>query len=309
MFGNARRFIKAAVCSPYTTRIFLPLCASLPAATFAASDIPGAIPKVFWDWVREFNRVHPGVRTFTVFTPAFLIALAYGLEKAREHYEKAEKLVEEELSRLLRILEKPVGRKRHSFGELAHRHVNDGSSLDLHQILLTADPLEQIRSLVEGIHVAFQADVKRHDELRVTLARMDHDVIQGFECYLPAKAGPRSFTQLQGEDCTFNVAARERTIIIVPDLKKELQKSKRDRRYSAGKAGGPHVGSLICYPVIHQELDIVPYVIGVKYSDANHFTPARQRRYEFLLSQFAERIALEFSLKKLSEAKNNRDQT
>lgn len=303
MLERASRLFKAVVCSPITTRVVLPILAALPAAIFAASDLKNPWPKIVWDSVREFNALHPGFRTWAVFLPAGLIPLIFWFERLRESYERRDKLVEQELTLLLRILEGPVGRKRKSFGELARRHLNDGQSLQITDLFSSADPMEQITSLVEGIYHAFQWDVKMPDDLKVTLARMEKNVIQGYDCYLPRKAGPRSFTELQTRECTFNYAARERSMTIISDIKAESEKPKKNRRYANFKPDNKSTGCLICYPVIHHELDTVIYVIGLKYSKPNHFTSASWRRYEFILSQFAERICLEYSLKKLSEKK------
>lgn len=292
-----------------TTRVLFPTLAAFPSALFAASDLPAPWPKPLFDALKEFEAAHPSVRTWVVFLPLFLIPAAFVFDLWRESIEKREKLVEKELALLLRCLEKPVGRKRVKFAELLVALGKNTAPADLGEVLSIADPSEQIRSLIEGIHYAFSQDVTRPDELKVTLARMNGEFIQSFECFLPSKSGPRVQTaSLQTPDCTFSVAAKQRRPIIIPDLQQELsqtKKKKKGRRYVEGNAGGVTQGSLICYPVVIPELDMVPFVIGVKYSEPNHFTTASERRYEFILSQFAERISLEFCLRKLAEIKNH----
>jgi hypothetical protein len=304
--GRTGSFIKAVIFSRVTTRVAFPVLAAFPTAIFAAAALRNPWPNWFFSAIPAFEQDHPQVRTVVVFFPLIFVPLAFFFERWREKLEKAENLAEEELSLLLRILERPVGRKRLKFGELVRRFKNSAASPDTLEMLTAADPGEQIRCLVEGIYHAFQGGVKRPDELKVTLARMVADRIDEFECFLPQKAGPRtSALELRVPECTFSIAAEQRRLIIIPDIKKELSKPKKKRRFAAGKDGGLNSGSMICYPIFHHELATVPYVIGVKYSEPNHFTSDSERRYEFILSQFAERICLEFSLRKLSQARQN----
>lgn len=101
-------------------------------------------------------------------------------------------------------------------------------------------------------------------------------------------------TTLQSPESTICHCIKSRHIVIVEDVKAEIQKG-AGRRY----VPGPDVssdGSQLCYPMMHHYTDSIPYVIAIAVDRRGYFRPKQRPLYEWIIEHFAVRLGLEQSL-------------
>ncbi len=306
MLRLLRNALKKAFLSRITTRAVLPLVAVIPPLLLAESRRPTPWPHTFFDWFNPWLDAHAFWKLGFVCWPAIWILAGCGMAWLRDWLHAKDNLGASEIAVLLRALDNPVGRKLKRFGKVAKRmNGRNPPSTAAEVFREITQPDEQILLLAEAIYIFFSND-HNPDLLRVSLARMEGDRIVAWEAFAPHGAPPSSGPEdLRSPDATMSRAAKGREMIIIPNIAKESKKSAKKRKYVSGPNASGSEGSMICFPIVDEELNAVPFVINIKSSLKNHFATDKVARYRFILQRFSERIAMENRLRIIKNATNN----
>ncbi len=280
----------------------MPIIGIIPTILLAESRRVPPWPVAIFSWFNPFLDRHPFWKLGFVGWPVILIAVAYAMACLRDYLVSKDNPDAKEIALLLRVLGTPVAKKRARFGKVAKRVMKQtpppGAGEIFHEI---TQPSEQILLLVEAVHMYFSND-HEGDLLKVSLARMDKDRIVAWEAFAPPDAAPATTPEnLQSKDATLSRAAKDKEMIIISDIAKEL-KNGRGKKYVSGEVASRNEGSMICFPISDDELRTVPFVLNIKSSKKNHFTSAMRKRYSFIFHRFSERIAMENRLQIIKTA-------
>lgn len=295
---------KRTVIPRWIPGVVIPFIASLPPILGAIANTkdPTGLPDWLEQSLKDYFSHHPLLLAGTLFWPTIVVVGSYVLSKVADWLSETGAPTAEELLVFINSLDTPVGRKLKRFGKAANR-VRHSTTKEKPTAIFReiTQPEEQIALLVEGLHVFFLHGIEKKEQLKVTLAETSGGKFQRFAAFLPHSETPRTDASiLQSNQSGISRAIENRDLVIIPDIAKELKKPAP--RCVAGAVGSDNAGSMICYPIVDNDLGGVPFVITVKYSEPNYFTPDGSRRYRYILQAFATRIALENRLLTIKEA-------
>lgn len=228
-----------------------------------------------------------------------LVVLA--LAKAIAQRVKTREIDTNGLLAVMGALDGIVGSKAARFGE----YVKNIPNLDRAAIFCTiSQPQLQINEIIRAIWHVFDAAKSRETNnlIRVVLARFEGGKITGIPVYFPADEFVNaSLEDLNKPNSAFLTAFRNKRILVISDIEKELRTKKR---YVPTGDPDDDSGSLICYPVIHKPTREIPFVISIHCDEKNYFKPSSEFTgiYELTLERFALRLSVEYSLLLVKEA-------
>jgi hypothetical protein len=161
-------------------------------------------------------------------------------------------------------------------------------------------PEVQIKSLLGVVHEFFSS-MDAHTQFRVGLMRVIDGKPKGWIHFLPESHVPRSGPEeLSAPTSTIMRCVEAKSIVIVDDIKKELERrSKDDRRFI--KANSPVAdGSQLCFPVIDHSSRQVVFVITIAGNRTACLMESRADMYSWVLHIVSSRIQLEFCVDQLN---------
>ena len=204
---------------------------------------------------------------------------------------------------LIAAIDNVVGSKARRFAERAG-NINGLTRESVFDEI--TQPTKQIAEIARAICDLFNlatTDKKRRNLIRVVLATInENNEITGLPIYYPEDEPVRSTVDaLNDPSSAIRIAAKTRRIVIITDIAKELKKAKGKRKFADTGNEQDNVGSLICYPVLHNGTKRVPFVISIHCEDAGYFKEDFIDLYELTLQRFALRLSLEYSLLTIKE--------
>lgn len=167
-------------------------------------------------------------------------------------------------------------------------------------------PRKQIEELVRGICGFFNAtrsESQKHSLIRVTLAVVQDKKINSLPIWFPLDEPPHAdLPKLNNARSTFSIALKEKRMVIISDIAKELAKrGKESKRFVDTGNQADNVGSLICYPVKCRVSADIPYLIAIHCDVPGYFKAEFRDLYEHGLERFVTRIDVEHNLLVLKE--------
>lgn len=200
----------------------------------------------------------------------------------------------ENLLALVKSLDSIVGIKNKRF----YQHTKKLELLTKEKAFETiTDPNAQIAEIVKEIGVFFNAvGEKRRALIRVTLAVMINGRIDSLPIFYPNDEPiTSSLDSLNSPNSAFQTAFKTKKILLISDIKKELKKSKGQRKFAETENEEDNSGSMICFPVKVFDSSI-PFVISIHSDEPGHFKDEFKEVYEHTLQRFALRLSVENSL-------------
>lgn len=234
---------------------------------------------------------------FSAAYPIIIVTLAKAVVKKAE----ANGLNVDGLLALLASLDAIVGCKETRFANFAAS--GEKPSKEIAFCMIT-QPNQQIAEIVREICNLFNAlrTEKNKPLIRVVLAVMENGKIVELPIHYPADEPIRAtIKQLNDPGSAIILAAKSRKTIIVEDIKKELQRPKKKKRFVDAGNNMDNFGSLICYPIIRHGNHHVPFVISIHCDEPCYFKSNFLDLYEHSLSRFALRMNLEYNLLVIKE--------
>lgn len=171
-------------------------------------------------------------------------------------------------------------------------------------------PAQQLNELIQGIYSGvdslLRASITGKYVLKVNLGTIDENKnLKGIHFHYPSNHPVRSsLSALNDPNSGIKTAVRTRRMVILESIQVEGTKSKK-RFVVTDEARANEDGSLICYPVIYEPLDMVVFVISVHVDQPGVFKQKFANSYEEFLRPFALRIKLEYALLALKEVAAN----
>lgn len=166
------------------------------------------------------------------------------------------------------------------------------------------NPDTQIAEIVREVCNLFNATRtdKKKNLIRVTLAVIKDDKITEIPIYYPADEPVRSPIESLNKPCSaIQTAIKSKKLVVIEDIRKELQRPHKKRRFIDTGNEVDNAGSIICYPIIYSKTGKIPFVISVHCNDAGYFKNDFKDLYEHSLQRFALRLSLEYSLLQIKE--------
>ena len=165
------------------------------------------------------------------------------------------------------------------------------------------EPDKQIAEIVKEVCSFFNATrtEKSKSLIRVTLAVIQDGRIANLPVYYPSDEPIKStITSLNSPESAFLTAVKTKKMVLIPDIKKELSKSKDKRKFAETENEEDNSGSIICYPIRNGNMGI-PYVISVHCEQSGYFKNEFKDLYEHSLQRFALRLNVEHNLYVMKE--------
>lgn len=293
--------------SGWTHFIYAMLIALGPALLGWAKLAPTAAEiqngKEAWPFTRalaDFFVKHPNLTVACYFLPLVAIPMK-GIGK---WFDKRVKIYEhfsgDGVLKLLRIFQGVVANKAEALGVRSKPITWDGASAIMMVNALRDNHREQVsqmRELMVGLYTIFTHMVGETDAaLKVTLVAIHNDTIQDFVYFLPKESGPISIPEkLRHKTSGFSTAARDRKLLIVENVRREINRGQNKPERRRFWAEEPRDGALLCYPVYDRNLARVVIAISV-FADKNSvFKEAERKKYEYVLHQFEKRLLVEYN--------------
>lgn len=210
--------------------------------------------------------------------------------------------VEESLATLFKVIDNVVGKKSERFAGFASNYTKESPQKDVFSEITQPDL--QIEKLAEAVALFFESTKGSQSlSFRVALAEMGNKYIHKFICFYPYdKPITGKLVAYQKDNCGFTKAKKLKKMVLVADISKESQKTKN--RSFVSTPGRSNIGSMIVYPVFHRGNKEVVYCLSVLCSEPNYFSSDKREFFEDIMSKFATRIELEYSLKLIKEQYN-----
>ncbi len=281
----------------------LPLIPAAGPALLAWAKHPGAEPTRLAEWFNGYLKDHSVLAQTLLWTSVIAVILNFVVARLREVLKERNKLSERQAGVLMEMFDEVVGIKVRRFGESARRIRDSITKVEVNDAFAEiTQPKLQMCQLVRGIYGYFSAEVLPGETLQVLLVRMENnEPAEVAEC-IPSNTYPKTpMKDLKGKYSAMHRAARDNSMLIIPDIEAEVGR-KSKKRYAPGGPGSSNTGSILCFPVRHHELDENPYVISVRVTAVNALKPADRARYELVLKRFADRLVIEHSLAVIKKA-------
>ena len=205
---------------------------------------------------------------------------------------------------LLETIESVVEEKRKRFASAVQTLTNNGSSSPTCSKVFNTitQPNKQIECILEALELCFK-ELYPKEYFKIALMSVESNILKDWVYFLPYTAKPNTdINDLRHSDSTISHALRSKTLIVVEDVQKELAKL-NNKKYIKGSTKDNENWSQLCYPVKSISSNDVIFIICIGAKKANFFqnNPTSLASYEWLLSFFSSRLALEHSLAELKE--------
>lgn len=201
---------------------------------------------------------------------------------------------------LISSLDRVVGSKGKRFNE----HVNKINTLTKESVFdAITNPNAQIEEIVREICSFFNATQtdKKKALIRVTLAVIRNGRIDKIPIYFPTDEPIKSsLVKLNAPNSAFLTAFKSKKMVLINDVKKELQKPLNKRKFAETESEEDNSGSMICFPIKAYD-NTIPFVISVHCDEAGYFKDEFRDLYEHSLRRFELRLGIEYSLLTLKE--------
>jgi len=181
-------------------------------------------------------------------------------------YSKPEKeLKVDDLIALIKAIDIVVGDKTKRMGNEAKSIINKPNICAKTTFEQITRPDQQIPLLIAGLRNVFEYMGEHQSTFRVGLIRVINNKPDEWFSFDPASLPPRTpANKLSAPSSTVSHAIKSRSVIIVENIQKELEKkSKKDRRFMKGNTQENENGSQLSYPIIHSATGEVEYVITI----------------------------------------------
>jgi hypothetical protein len=210
----------------------------------------------------------------------------------------------EVLMRLFVALDNVVGSKSDRFAKYAVESPDVEPRSVFCEI---TQPERQMSCIVDAVYQFFEATKwDKSATFRVALAKMGPKHIEHFVWFDPRDKPPTGRVEDYQKDwCGFTKAKRQKHLLIVSDIARELRKKKRHKSF-ADMEGGSRSGAMIVYPIWHRGTKGIDYCLSVLCSVPEYFQNNERDRayYADIMDKFAKRIELEHSLHLIKEKVN-----
>ena len=205
---------------------------------------------------------------------------------------------------LLETIESVVEEKRKRFASAVQTLLNGGSSSPTCAKVFNTitQPKKQIESIIEALELCFKKLYPK-EYFKIALMRIEDNTLKEWVYFLPYTAKPNTdINELRDPDSTISHALASKRLIVVEDVQRELVKE-NNKKYVKGSTRDNENWSQLCYPVKSISSNEVIFIICIGAKKANFFqnNPNSLTSYEWLLSFFSSRLALEHSLAELKE--------
>lgn len=223
-----------------------------------------------------------------------------------EEYSLPERALKiDDLVAILSAVQIAVDGKCVRFHETVKSH-KDQDKTDPSNIFLTiTKPDQQLALITKAIHTVF-TEIYSDVNFRVGLIRVINNQSIDWTCFAPTTSPPVTEARdLNAPTSTVAACIKEKGIVIVGDIQKELKKkTKNDRKFVKFNFKDGKNGSQLCCPVFHPVTREIEYVVTVQSDKEKTFTDRHHALYQWILEHFTLRISLEHSLLILREKSN-----
>ncbi len=207
---------------------------------------------------------------------------------------------------LLEMLDQPVSAKAQRFGNIA-KSIEDKAGAYTCQSAFNeiTRPDDQRKLICDAIYEFFNRIIS-DTNFRVRLVEIDNNNQPiDIEHWVPHRNQPVTRIEtLQEANSTISKCLELRQGVLIADIHKELKKPEAERSFVAQESGAEVIGSLFCYPILHNHCDTIPYVVCISTNKAC-LKSDYYELYSLYMEKFALRITLEYSLLKIREVANN----
>lgn len=205
---------------------------------------------------------------------------------------------------LLTTIEGVVEEKRKRFARAVNSLLNGSTAAPTcTKVFKTiTKPDLKIESIIAALELCFK---KLYPDVyfKIALMGVENNQIKDWVYFLPYTARPNTdINDLKSPESTISHALRTKRIVIVEDVQKELLRT-NNKKYIQGSTQSNENWSQLCYPIKSITSNDVIFIICIGAKKANFFQnkPKSIASYEWLLSFFSSRLALEHSLSELRD--------
>lgn len=220
----------------------------------------------------------------------------------REHAPQTDGLSKDILMGLITSINGIVELKAKRMGDCAHNigDMKKGKTI----FLKITQPGKQLFLLITALRTIFEKiDPKTY--FRICLFEVKNDKLSGVYYYAPDDDAPKTpLTTLSQSESTIMSSIRDRKMIIIEDIQKELKKDK-SRQYVRGTTE-KEPGSQLCYPIVDRKNNVI-YVVAINGDRKRCLELSKKKLYSWVIAHIVLRIKLENSLLKLKESVENGD--
>ena len=215
----------------------------------------------------------------------------------------------EGLMALIKAFESVVTAKYKRF-ELAHKSFLTKSDKNAESIFFEiTKPDQQIAILVETLHLLTKEVARQQikgiqdGQIKVRLIQVQDNKLIDYVHWAPENFDPYTpVSKLQETESTAFLCLKNKRMILIQDVEKELTQNKR--KYVPTHEGAADEfdidkGSLVCYPVYFD--NHVEFVLCISSNIPYFFRDHLKSIYKFVLDQFSARMKIEIALIKLKK--------
>ncbi|MCP3924776.1 MAG: hypothetical protein GY714_19540 [Desulfobacterales bacterium] len=203
----------------------------------------------------------------------------------------------DELMWISDIIENIVGEKCKRMADHARETIKEDEICAKDTFKTITKPEQQINLLVVGLCKAFEQCINSKVKFRVGLLKIENNKPVEWFFYEPANETPSTTAkELCATTSTVMKCIKDRGIIIVDDIQKELKRPKNKRRFIKGRTNNNKKGSQLCFPVRHRATNDIEYVVSIAGNKKECLMEKNSELYEWIIRQFSVRVCIEHSL-------------
>ena len=215
-------------------------------------------------------------------------------------------ITSDEILAIVSAIDSVVDSKNHRFLDATKRSIREGWDGNKTFSEITK-PEQQIALLVYAVQGVFEFIYNREVEIKVGLMEINNNTPKEWFAFapkdLPPKTGPRD---LSAKSSAIMRALESGSLVVIDDIKKELQKKNKENRRCIKGKGEDNNGSLIAIPIYCPNTREAIYVLSIKANRENTFVQDEGERYKWILqTMFFKRIVLEHHLMLMKKGAEN----
>jgi hypothetical protein len=216
----------------------------------------------------------------------------------RSYAKPAKELEVGDLIAIMKSIDIVVGDKAKRMGREAKLVLNASNVCGRKTFMQVTRPDQQIPLLISGIRSVFEYMDDAKTTFRVGLLKIENNKPVDWSSFDPVSQPPRTqATALKAPTSTVSQCIKSRSIIVVDDIQKELnKKTKQERKFVKGNTQDSDQGSQLCYPLIHPATGQIEYVFTIAGNRSNSLIIKHAELYAWIINHFAVRISMEHSL-------------
>lgn len=168
-------------------------------------------------------------------------------------------------------------------------------------------PDQQLMLLTKGVQGVFETLYKNEINFRVGLLRVTADNHLKWQSFYPRESPPKiSMEKLEKPQSAVKSALQAKDLLIIEDIKKELDKPYDERRFvhESGRKIA-RSGSILIFPIYCPNTCQPIYALSIL-ANANCLTENNRDLYEWILTHFKQRIILEHNLMIMKEVSSEK---